>query len=203
MSLGIDLPPDDLKVFLQEADEQLELLDEDFIRLEKEMDNPELMQEIFRAAHTLNGSSGMIGYRKMADLTHHMEDLLDRLRKGAVQVTSEMVDALLRSLDALKILKDDLARDEETDLDIAPLVTALRAAFHAPVVAAPAPSPTPVALESSFANDATVLDAVDEARAAGLTVYIVDTAMMASRSHRTTSSSSKPVTARWDLRSRR
>ena len=173
MSLGIDLPPDDLKVFLQEADEQLELLDEDFIRLEKEADNPELMQEIFRAAHTLKGSSGMIGYHKMADLTHNMEDLLDRLRKGTVPVTADLVDALLRSLDALKILKDDLARDEETPLDIAPLVEALRAVFHPPVVAEAAATPASDALESSLAADAALLDSVDEARAVGLTVYVV------------------------------
>lgn len=176
MSLGIDLSPEDLKVFLQEADEQLELLDEDFIRLEKESDNAELMQEIFRAAHTLKGSSGMIGYRKMAELTHNMEDLLDRLRNGTVAVTPELVDALLRSLDALKILKDDLARDEETELDVAPLVAALQSVYRPPQ-AETAPSDAPAAavdLESRLAGDEALLDSIDESRASGMSVFVIE-----------------------------
>ncbi|MEZ4501170.1 MAG: chemotaxis protein CheA [Dehalococcoidia bacterium] len=125
---GIDLSADDLKVFIQEVDGLLELLDEDIIRLEQEATNEELLQEIFRAAHTLKGSSGMIGYQAMADLTHKMEDLLDRVRKGTLAVTPGLVDALLMSLDGLKELRDDLAAGQETSLDVAPIVAALQAA---------------------------------------------------------------------------
>ena len=125
---GIDLSADDLKVFIQEVDGLLELLDEDIIRLEQEATNEELLQEIFRAAHTLKGSSGMIGYQAMADLTHKMEDLLDRVRKGTLAVTPGLVDALLMSLDGLKELRDDLAAGQETELDVAPIVAALQAA---------------------------------------------------------------------------
>ena len=79
MNLDADITPEELKVFLEEADEQIELLDEDIVRLEKE-ENPDLLQEIFRAAHTLKGSSAMVGHQRMAELTHAMESLLDRLR---------------------------------------------------------------------------------------------------------------------------
>ena len=89
-----DIDPEELKVFLQEVDEQLQLLDEDIIRLEKEPDDADLIQEIFRAAHTLKGSSGMLGYKKMAGLTHVMEDTLDRVRAGKLGVTAELIDSL-------------------------------------------------------------------------------------------------------------
>ena len=128
MGSGIDVGADDLKVFLQEVDELLEMLDENIIRLEQESGNADLLQEIFRGAHTLKGSSGMLGYDQMAHLTHQMEDLLDRVRKGTVAVTPEVVDALLMSLDGLKVLRDDLAGDRQASLDVAPIVAALLAA---------------------------------------------------------------------------
>ena len=83
MEQVLDVSSEELKVFLQEVDEQLQLLDEDIIRLEKEADDIDLLQGIFRAAHTLKGSSSMLGFHKMADLTHVMEDVLDRLRRGS------------------------------------------------------------------------------------------------------------------------
>ena len=128
MASGIDVSADDLKVFLQEVDDLLEMLDENVIRLEQEAGNADLLQEIFRGAHTLKGSSGMLGYDQMAHLTHQMEDLLDRVRKGTVAVSPEVVDALLMSLDGLKVLRDDLAGDRPASLDVTPIVAALQAA---------------------------------------------------------------------------
>lgn len=141
MTAEQDVSADDLKVFLEEAESLIDLLDEDFIRLEQEADSEDLIQEIFRAAHTLKGSSGMLGYTAMTGLTHQMEDLLDRVRKGALPVTPELVDALLMSLDGLKVMRDQLRAGTEIDLDIAPLVAELEAAVaggEAAVEAAPA-----------------------------------------------------------------
>lgn len=121
-----DISADDLKVFLEEAESLIDLLDEDFIRLEQEADNQDLIQEIFRAAHTLKGSSGMLGFTAMAGLAHQMEDLLDRVRKGTVAVTAEIVDALLMSLDGLKVMRDHLRRGDDIEIEVAPLVDALR-----------------------------------------------------------------------------
>ena len=86
MDLASDVTPEDIEVFLQEAEEHLSLLDEDIVRLERDPSNPDLLQEIFRAAHTLKGSSAMLGYRMMTELTHSMESLLDKLRKGDLAV---------------------------------------------------------------------------------------------------------------------
>ena len=87
MELAPDITAEDLQVFLQEAEEHLQLLDEDIVRLEREGDNQELLQEIFRSAHTLKGSSAMLGHQRMTALAHVMETLLDLVRKGAVAVT--------------------------------------------------------------------------------------------------------------------
>ncbi len=127
MNLDPDLSPEELKVFLEETEEQIELLDENIVKLEKEGDDPELLQEIFRAAHTLKGSSAMVGHDRMAELTHAMESLLDRLRSHTLSVSTEIVDALLYGLDALKVLKEDITSPEESDLDITPIVAAIKA----------------------------------------------------------------------------
>ncbi|HXF51645.1 MAG TPA: chemotaxis protein CheA [Dehalococcoidia bacterium] len=169
MPPGFDVHPDDLKAFLQEVDEQLDLLDDDIVRLEREADNVELLQEIFRAAHTLKGSSGMLGFQRMAALTHAMEDVLDRVRKGTLPVTPELVDALLQSLDGLKALKARAAVGEDGGIDIDPLVTALRAveAAHPPSGDGGATGAPPVAPP---AEAAALLEA---ARALGRAAYRV------------------------------
>lgn len=131
MELDASLTEEELKVFLMEADEQIELLDEDIVRLEKEGEDPDILQEIFRAAHTLKGSSAMVGHQRMAELTHAMENLLDKLRKRELQVSTEIIDVLLYSLDALKILKEEIVNAQESELDIASVVENLKEAAGA------------------------------------------------------------------------
>ena len=125
MELASDITAEDLQVFLQEAEEHLQLLDEDFIRLEREQDNEELLQEIFRAAHTLKGSSAMLGHERMTALAHVMETLLDNVRKGTQEVTTEVIDALLHSLDGLNLLKDELTDDGAPETDVAGVIEEL------------------------------------------------------------------------------
>ncbi len=119
------IPEEDLKVFLQEAEEQLQRLDEDLVKLERERSGPELLQEIFRAAHTLKGSSGMLGHRRMAELSHAMESILDRVRKGTLAVSPPIIDALLRGVDGLRLLKDELATRRDSGVDVPSLVADL------------------------------------------------------------------------------
>ena len=118
MNLATDVTAEDIDVFLQEAEEHLQLLDEDIVRLEKRQDDPELLQEIFRSAHTLKGSSAMLGYEQMTEVAHAMENLLDALRKGAQAVSAEVVTALLASLDVLVELKDGLTESGAEEVDI-------------------------------------------------------------------------------------
>ncbi len=131
MASNVDLSADDLKIFVQEAEDLLELLEESIVMLEQDSQAEDLLNDIFREAHTLKGSSGMLGLDDMTHLTHAMEDLLDRVRKGELAVTPELVDALLMSLDGLKVLKDNLANSEDAPLDIDPIVAMLHAAAEA------------------------------------------------------------------------
>jgi len=123
--LTFDAAPDELQLFLQEAEEQLQLLDQDIVLLEKEGPRPELLQEIFRAAHTLKGSSASIGHAKMASLTHAMENVLDLLRHGKAECTTALIDTLLESLDGLRLLKEEVETLQDCGFDPAELVERL------------------------------------------------------------------------------
>ena len=128
MNLSTDITAEDIDVFLQESEEQLRLLDEDIVRLEKEQDIESVLQEIFRAAHTLKGSSAMLGYDEMTRVAHAMENMLDSLRKGSLAVSAEVIDSLLASLDVLVELNEGLANSETPDVDIASVLARLETA---------------------------------------------------------------------------
>lgn len=87
-----------MDLFLEEAEEQLQSLDEGIVMLEQDRNNQELLNRIFRAAHTLKGSSASMGFSKIATLTHNMETVLDRFRNGELEVSQEVVDVLLECL---------------------------------------------------------------------------------------------------------
>ena len=125
MDWSADIEEQDIEVFLLEADELLQALSENFVRMEQEAANPELIQEMFRAAHTIKGSSGMLGFQRMADLAHAMESLLERVRQGEQAIDTPTVDALLHALDGLAALREELAGQEVPETDIRPYVEKL------------------------------------------------------------------------------
>lgn len=88
--------------FVQEALELLESLNENFIELEKHPENKEILNTIFRAAHTVKGSAGFLGFQNIVELAHSAENILNKLRQGEISLTSEMMDYLLNTMDILK-----------------------------------------------------------------------------------------------------
>ncbi len=88
--------------FLVEADELLEELDEDLVRLENESEDEELLNKIFRAFHTIKGSASFLGFEKLTELTHKLEDVLNKLRKFELKLNSDMMDAILGGVDKAK-----------------------------------------------------------------------------------------------------
>lgn len=98
----------EISVFLDELEEKIQVLSDGFLRLEKEGSDPQVLQEIFRAAHTVKGSSGVMGYDRMSRLTHEMENLFDLLRQGRLEITEGMIDVLFEALDTLKALRDEI-----------------------------------------------------------------------------------------------
>ena len=115
-----------LGVFLDEANEQMNLLEQEILKLEHES-SQELLQVIFRAAHTLKGSSRAMGFTPMGELTHAMEDVFDMLRNDTLSVDQELIDALFAALDALKAMKDEIATSGCTTVDTTVETARLRA----------------------------------------------------------------------------
>jgi two-component system chemotaxis sensor kinase CheA len=93
-----------LDVFLEESKEHLVNLNEKLLELEKNPQDLSSLNEIFRAAHTLKGMSSTMGFNDMADLTHHMEDVLSELKEGLIRVESAVIDILFDCFDRLQIM---------------------------------------------------------------------------------------------------
>ncbi len=91
-----------LEIFIDETKEHLQSLNEQLLILEKEPENENTINEIFRAAHTLKGMSGTMGYKRMQNLTHNMENIFSEIRNGKMSVTATIVDLLFKGLDALE-----------------------------------------------------------------------------------------------------
>lgn len=109
---------DEVAVFLDELEEKIQCLNENILILEREGGNQDALQEIFRAAHTIKGSSAVMGYEKMSSLTHEMENLLDLMRKGLLPVSGPVVDLLFTALDTLHKLRDEIfGHDVSIDID--------------------------------------------------------------------------------------
>lgn len=90
-----------LEIFLDESSEHLQTLSDCIMILEKEPDNKETINEVFRAAHSLKGMAGTMGFKRMQHLTHDMEDVFQEVRSERIQVDSSMIDLLFECLDAL------------------------------------------------------------------------------------------------------
>ncbi len=147
-----------IQAFFEEAGELLADFEAGLLGLESAPGDMELLNRIFRSAHTLKGNSAMLGFEEIAGFTHVLEDLLDQLRKGRRTVTPRTVDALLASGDAIRVL---LRRAQTNDTsagadDLAPIESAkasLRALLDgddqgaAPTVAA---APAPVAAPATY-----------------------------------------------------
>ena len=115
-----------LEIFIDESNEHLQSLSDQLMILEKEPENSDTINEIFRAAHSLKGMAGTMGYKRMQNLTHDMENVFSEVRNGNIKVTSDMCDVLFQCLDALESYVTNIqnTQDEGTD-DNEPIIKAL------------------------------------------------------------------------------
>ncbi len=182
-----------LEIFIEETKEHLQSLNEQLLVLEKEPENKETINEIFRAAHSLKGMAGTMGYKRMQKLTHDMENVFQEIRNDKMKVSSNLVDGLFRGLDALEGYLDNIinTQDEGTndnqdliDLfakeleiglnggggDAAPAAADSGAAAPAAPEAAPAASTTTNGLDVLTINE-TENEAISKAAEEGLSAY--------------------------------
>lgn len=114
-----------LEMFLEESKEHLQACNEQLLELEKNPDDLAIVNEIFRAAHTLKGMSATMGYEDIANLTHKMENVLDAIRNAKIRVTSEILDVVFESSDALEEMVIDIEQGGSGKKDVEKLVTML------------------------------------------------------------------------------
>ena len=115
------------KEFLQESTENLDRLDQDFVKLENDPENPELLKSIFRTIHTIKGTCGFLGFTKLEALTHVGESLLSLLRDGELKLAEPTTDALLEMVDAVRrYLQSIEATEQEGDADTTGLIARLK-----------------------------------------------------------------------------
>lgn len=136
MAEGYSLTPEDIRLFLDETLDELEALEEEIVRLESEGHDKPLLQDMFRIAHTVKGSSATVGHARMSTLAHAMEDVFAAMRDGRVAPRQELVNVLLEAVDGLRALAAELdtagggqpARGGGGEIDVESLVARLASA---------------------------------------------------------------------------
>ncbi len=124
------------KDFLAEAEEIIDKLSLDLVGLSDGSDsgecNPELLNSIFRGAHSLKGLAGMFGFTSLADLAHNLENLLDSLRLGKITLTQTILNVLFDSFDLLGTLVRETASGENAEHDVAPAIERINSCVATP-----------------------------------------------------------------------
>ncbi|MFH1783765.1 MAG: chemotaxis protein CheA [bacterium] len=118
------------EMFISEAQEHLQEMNRALLELEKSPQDENLLNQIFRGSHTLKGMAATMGYESITKLSHHMEDVLDTLKKGGMKVNPEVVNILFECFDLLHALVDEVVTGEDKGLDIEPIAKKLEAVLE-------------------------------------------------------------------------
>lgn len=100
-------------VFFEEAAEHLQAIENELLTLDADPLNEEALNGVFRAAHSIKGSAGMFGFNELSGFTHHLETLLDLIRKGEAELTDDRVELTLQATDEIRAMVDNLADSGE------------------------------------------------------------------------------------------
>ena len=174
-----------LEIFLDETKEHLQNLNTRILELEADPEASDTINEIFRAAHSLKGMAGTMGYKRMQTLTHDMENVFSEVRNGNIKVQPKMIDVLFRCLDALEEYTDNIQNtadegtndNEELIRQLNDILNGSSAAKPAeekkPETAAAAPAATETGVEkwNDIALDDAQVNVIKEAQKMGKKVY--------------------------------
>ncbi|MCR5585804.1 MAG: chemotaxis protein CheA [Lachnospiraceae bacterium] len=158
-----------LEIFIDETKEHLQSLNEQLLVLEKEPENADTINEIFRAAHSLKGMAGTMGYKTMQELTHKWEDVFSEVRNGKMKVTPDLVDVLFKGLDKLENILDNIINagnegDDKCEEIIGQLIAFVQ---NGGTGAAAAPAAAPKKKATKAAAEAAPAAVATEAKAEG------------------------------------
>jgi two-component system chemotaxis sensor kinase CheA len=167
------------QLFIEEAREHIEALTKLLLTLEKDQQNIEIVNMLFRSAHTLKSSSGMMGYNDLQELTHAMEDIFDDMRKGNMP-SSNLVSVLLECVDALSSKLENIQNMVEKEIDVASLTQKLQEATESPLLeelkeTKVLPMETMETIENTAIElDETEKEAIIKAESCGEHCYFID-----------------------------
>ena len=163
-----------LGAFLDETDDNLQRLDDMLLALEKNMVDMDVINEIFRSAHTLKGMAGTMGFTQMMGLTHAMEDRLDEARKGTRPLTESDMNLLFTGLDNLQAMADSIrGGGNDAHIDVSDIVARLRDKSPAPAGGSPAPAQAEAAAPAGSAVSSQDAEWVKKAHEEGANAYSV------------------------------
>ncbi|GGE46358.1 chemotaxis protein CheA [Pullulanibacillus camelliae] len=158
-----------LDLFLEESREHLQSMDQGLLDLEQSHGNLEVVNEIFRSAHTLKGMSGSMGFNTMMELTHQLENILDAIRNNELTVDSAIIDALFAAADQLEEMVERIAGGGSDDVDISAVMASLKQTSGGQPEAPAQSAPT----DSSPSNDF-LADVMKQAADQGFNVWQVE-----------------------------
>ena len=169
-----------MEMFLDESREHLDSLDDGLMTLEKDPSELSILNDIFRNAHTLKGMSATMGYTKIAELTHDMENILDALRKEQMEVTEDIIDTLLKCGDSLRQMVESIGEGGSEDVvdisEVAAKLSALLKGESTSAAPAATPSPakaSPAELDNSMEYSDTDREVIKKAKDSGLQAFHV------------------------------
>ena len=119
--------PELIKEFLDETKDLIENLDNDLVSLESDTENKSLIDRIFRAIHTIKGTSSFLGFEQLVELSHAAEDVLHQIRGGERSVTADVMDVILQATDKIKILVAQIRNNDIQEIELKSVVDQLHA----------------------------------------------------------------------------
>lgn len=112
--------------FLVESQELLDTISSDLMIMEENIDDLDLINQIFRSFHTIKGTSSFMGFDNITDITHEAEDILNKIRKSELSPNSEITDVLLQVHDTIRVMIDKIKIDDDSDTEVGELLSKLR-----------------------------------------------------------------------------
>jgi two-component system chemotaxis sensor kinase CheA len=112
--------------FITEAVESLDKIEPLFVELEQKGEDKDLLNDIFRSMHTIKGAAGFLGFQSIVDVAHSSENIMKKLRDNEIKLSKELMDAILKSVDMLRVLLVHLQNKDEIEEDVSPLVSLLK-----------------------------------------------------------------------------
>jgi two-component system chemotaxis sensor kinase CheA len=166
------------QLFIEEAKEHIETLTKSLLSLEKDPENQDLVNMLFRSAHTLKGSSGMMGFKDFQELTHAMEDIFDGMRKGN-KPSSTLVSTLLECVDSLSNRLEQIQKKIEEEINVAAFKEKLQKVNTQQTAPEPPkkedkPQEKEAPVEEKFELDEKQIEAVRKAETQGNNSYVLE-----------------------------